>query len=89
MTPTDVLDIGQLSVITLLWVCGPIMLIALGVGLIVSLFQALTSIQEVTLTFVPKILLVFAALILLMPLMADQLNNFTQEVFSRIAESGQ
>ena len=66
MTGGDVLDIGQQAIITLIWVSGPAMAIALGVGLIIALFQALTSIQEVTLTFVPKILLVFLSFFILL-----------------------
>ena len=86
MTPTDVFDLAQQAIITLLWVSGPIMAIALGVGLIIALFQALTSIQEVTLTFVPKILLVFLSLVFLMPLMADHMSVFAKEIFTRISE---
>ena len=61
------------------------MAISLGVGLLIALFQALTSIQEITLTFVPKILVVFLSLIFLLPLMADQMAKFAQEIFVRIA----
>ena len=56
MTPAAVQDVAQQAVIALLMVSGPAMAVALGIGLLVSLFQALTSIQEVTLTFVPKII---------------------------------
>ncbi|MDD9911855.1 MAG: flagellar biosynthesis protein FliQ [Alphaproteobacteria bacterium] len=86
MEAIDVFDLAQQSIITLLWVSGPIMAIALAVGLIIALFQALTSIQEVTLTFVPKILLVFLSMIFLMPLMADKMNIFAQEIFTKISE---
>jgi flagellar biosynthetic protein FliQ len=84
MTPTEVYDVAQLSIVTLLWVSGPLMLIALAVGLLIALFQALTSIQEITLTFVPKILVVFAALIFLLPLMADRMSIMAEELFGRI-----
>jgi flagellar biosynthetic protein FliQ len=69
---------------TLLWVSAPTMLVALVVGLVVALIQALTSIQEVTLTFVPKIILVFAVLLLTMPFMAGQLQQFTEDLYARI-----
>ena len=89
MTPDDIYALARSGIGTLLWVCGPIMFIALAVGLVIALFQALTSIQEVTLTFVPKILLVFVALVFLLPFMATGLNNFTAEVFGLITASGQ
>lgn len=88
MSPEQITQIAQQSIITLLYVCGPLMFIALLVGLIISLFQALTSIQEMTLTFVPKILIVFIALIFLMPFMADQMNGMAQDVFANISASG-
>ena len=88
MTPDDLLGIAQQSILTLLWATGPIMGVALGVGLIVALFQALTSIQEVTLTFVPKIMLVFLALMFLLPSMASKIAGLASEVFNFIATSG-
>jgi flagellar biosynthetic protein FliQ len=77
-----------MAVETLLWVTTPILLVALVVGLVISLLQALTSIQEMTLSFVPKIILVFVALLLLMPWMSDKISTFALELFSRIAQSG-
>jgi flagellar biosynthetic protein FliQ len=88
MEPEQVLDVARLSLSTLMYVSGPSMIVALVVGLIIALFQALTSIQEVTLTFVPKILLVFLAILLTLPFMADQLNSFALEIFSMIAGGG-
>lgn len=88
MTPDQVFDIGKQGISTLLVMATPIMLIALGVGLIIALFQALTSIQEITLTFVPKILAVFLALVLLLPFISEQLFVFAQELFAQIASSG-
>ena len=77
-----------MSIWTLIMVITPIMLVALVVGLIVALFQALTSIQEMTLTFVPKILAVFVVLILTLPFMGDQMLSLGTELFSRIAAGG-
>jgi len=85
MTGADVIDISNLTVQTLLIVSAPLMAIALLAGLIIALFQALTSIQEMTLTFVPKIVLLFASLILLLPWMASKLGAFTNELFGYIA----
>ena len=88
MTPESTLEVGQMAVETLLWVTTPILLVALVVGLVISLLQALTSIQEMTLSFVPKIILVFVALLFLMPWMSDQIGTFATELFSRIAQGG-
>jgi flagellar biosynthetic protein FliQ len=85
MSEADVLDIGRSAIWTLLRVAAPVMLTALTVGLIIALFQALTQIQEVTLTFVPKILLVFFVLMLALPFMLGELTGFTQELLTRIA----
>ena len=70
--------------LTLLWVSAPTMLVALVAGLIIALFQALTSIQEVTLTFVPKIILVFVVLLLTMPFVASEMQQLTEDLYSRI-----
>jgi flagellar biosynthetic protein FliQ len=59
------------------------MLIALLIGLIISLFQALTQIQEVTLTFVPKIIVVFVSMLLLAPFMLHTLVDFTERIMQR------
>lgn len=84
MTPDAVAEVSRQAITTLLMVCGPLMVIALVVGLLVALFQTLTSIQEVTLTFVPKIIAVFAAMLLIMPFMASQLEALTQDLFARM-----
>jgi len=84
MNPTDVLDIGREAVILLLKISGPLMLVAMVSGLTVALFQALTQIQEMTLTFVPKIVLVFLTLILMLPFIASSLGNFTLNLFQYI-----
>ena len=60
------------------------MIVALVIGLAVSLLQALTQVQEMTLTFVPKILAMFLALIVAMPFMLAQLVQFTEQLYSRI-----
>lgn len=88
MTSAEVIDMGRLTIETLLWISGPAMFVALIIGLIIALFQALTSIQEMTLTFVPKIIVVFFALIMVMPWMGDQLHIFALEIFAMIASGG-
>ncbi|MHA1545505.1 MAG: flagellar biosynthetic protein FliQ, partial [Alphaproteobacteria bacterium] len=62
MTGAEVLDVARDGVITLLKVAGPLMMVALLVGLAVALLQALTQVQEITLVFVPKIVAMFLAL---------------------------
>jgi flagellar biosynthesis protein FliQ len=84
MTPDAVAEVSRQAITTLLVVCGPLMLVALVVGLVVALFQTLTSIQEVTLTFVPKIIAVFGVMLLVMPFMASQLESLTRDLFARM-----
>jgi flagellar biosynthetic protein FliQ len=84
MNPNDVASVARETILVLLYVSSPVMVLALLIGLIIGLVQALTSIQESTLTFVPKIILVFASLILLLPFMAGQLNEFATELFERM-----
>lgn len=84
MTGAEVLDVGRDAIFTLLKVAGPVMAIGLTVGLIIALFQALTQIQEMTLTFVPKILAIFASLLLLLPFMGSALASFMEEIVARI-----
>jgi flagellar biosynthetic protein FliQ len=62
----------------------PIMLIALGVGLVIALFQALTQLQEMTLVFVPKILVVFASLLILLPFMLGTIQTFFEGLADKI-----
>jgi flagellar biosynthetic protein FliQ len=81
----EILDIGQNALWTMLKIGAPTMMVALVVGLVISLFQALTQIQEMTLTFVPKIVAIVAALLLFMPFMLTSLTGFTQGLFDRIA----
>ena len=75
MTGPEVLDVARDSIETLLIVSAPLMLVGLVVGVIVSLFQALTQIQETTLVFVPKILAIFLSLLIALPFMADALHS--------------
>lgn len=67
-----------------LYVSGPPLLVGLIVGLIIGLFQSVTQIQEFTLTFVPKMLAVFACMFLLMPWMSEKLISFTTNLVMHI-----
>lgn len=86
MTPNQLLDVARDSLWTLLLVAAPVMLIALIVGLIISLFQALTQIQESTLTFVPKMVAIVLVLLIALPFMGarmgDLMHRLAQHVIS-------
>jgi flagellar biosynthesis protein FliQ len=84
MNANDVFGIGNQAIMVALQIGAPVMLLALGIGLIISILQALTQIQEMTLTFVPKILVIFVSLLVLMPFMLSTLVEFTQSLFARI-----
>ncbi len=88
MTEVEVLEISRDAIFTLLKVVTPILSVALFVGLIIGIFQALTQIQEMTLAFVPKIISVFIALILLFPFMLSQMRTLTEGLFNRIVSGG-
>lgn len=88
MTGAAILDIGREGIVTFVKVAGPLMVIALLVGLVVSLVQALTQIQEQTLIYVPKIMAVFGGLLLFMPFMADAMATYMAKIAGRIATGG-
>ncbi|MEM6834912.1 MAG: flagellar biosynthesis protein FliQ [Pseudomonadota bacterium] len=84
MTGAEVLDVGRDAISTLLVVAGPPMAIGLRVGLVIALFQTLTQIQEMTLTFVPKIIAIFASLLLLLPFMGSALSAMMLRISAKI-----
>jgi flagellar biosynthetic protein FliQ len=85
MSGAEVLDLGREAIwITVLVAAGP-MIVGLVVGLVVSLLQTLTQIQEQTLVFVPKILAIFFAILLFLPIMGGLMGNFMDGIFERIA----
>ena len=88
MNEVEVLDISREAVFTLIKVDSPVLLVALFIGLIIGIFQALTQIQEMTLAFVPKIIGVFVTLILLFPFMFGQMKNLAEGLFDRIVNGG-
>lgn len=84
MNAMEVIELVQESLYLLLRISAPVMLVALAVGLMIALFQALTQIQEMTLTFVPKIIAIFIALIIFLPFMLEGLTTFTEGLADRI-----
>jgi flagellar biosynthesis protein FliQ len=84
MTGPEVLDVGREAIYTLVIVAAPVMLVGLIVGIVISLFQALTQIQEQTLAFVPKILAVFVSLLIALPFMAERLHMEMLRIAARI-----
>jgi flagellar biosynthetic protein FliQ len=84
MTGAETLDVARDAIWTIVITALPLMLVGLVVGVLVSLVQALTQIQEQTLVFVPKILLMFVTLILTLPFMADHLQSHMMRISSRI-----
>lgn len=84
MGEADALKLVQDALWAVIVGSGPAVGAAMVVGIVIALVQALTQVQEATLTFVPKILAVFAAMLLLAPIAASQLTAFTEEVYARI-----
>ena len=84
MTGPEVLDVSREAIMTLLIVAAPLMLVGLAVGVVISLFQALTQIQEMTLAFVPKILAIFLAMLVALPFMADAMQAQMARIVARI-----
>uniref|UniRef100_A0A7V4JPU8 Flagellar biosynthetic protein FliQ n=1 Tax=Thermodesulfobacterium geofontis TaxID=1295609 RepID=A0A7V4JPU8_9BACT len=84
MTDTTVLTLAKEAVILSLILSGPLLLTALVVGLIISILQAITQIQEMTLTFVPKILAMILVFILTLPWALKKLITFTQNLILNI-----
>ncbi|MBF0621520.1 MAG: flagellar biosynthesis protein FliQ [Magnetococcales bacterium] len=84
MTMEVVLELVAEAVRLALLISAPMLLTALAVGLLVSLFQAVTQIQEMTLTFIPKILATFTALILALPWMLQNLIDYFRKLFDTI-----
>ncbi|MBF0316578.1 MAG: flagellar biosynthesis protein FliQ [Nitrospirae bacterium] len=86
MTVEIVRDISGDVFKTLLMVAGPMLMVSMVVGLLVSFFQAITQIQEFTLTFVPKILAVFACIFFLMPWLARTMITFTVNLIEKLPQ---
>lgn len=88
MNEVAVVEIGREAMWVVLKVAGPIMMAGLLIGLVIALFQALTTIQEITLTFVPKILVIFTAVIIFLPFMMTTVIEFARNMFDRMVALG-
>lgn len=85
MNPDSVMTMGRHAMEVTLMIAAPLLLVALGVGLIVSIFQAATQINETTLSFIPKLVGIFVTLIVAGPWMLGVLGDYMREVFTSIA----
>ena len=88
MTGPEVLDVARDAIYTLIIVSSPALLVGLAVGVAISLLQAVTQIQEMTLAFVPKILAIFISLLIALPFMADRLHAEMLRIAARIIFAG-
>jgi len=86
VSTSDVIDITAQAIWLIIKCSTPMLVVSLIVGLIISIFQTVTSIQEQTLTFVPKMLAVFITLIICGDWIASNILNFIQEIFGRFGE---
>jgi flagellar biosynthetic protein FliQ len=88
MNETEIIEICRESILVMLKVVGPILLAGLIIGIAVSLIQTVTQIQEMTLTFIPKMLVIFGLTIWLLPFMLSTLVGFTHTLTDRIVQVG-
>ena len=88
MNETAVMEIGREALWIVLLTASPIMFAGLLIGLIIALFQALTTIQEMTLTFVPKIIVIFLAIMVFLPFMMAEVVEFSRRLFDRMISLG-
>lgn len=86
MNGIDVIDILRESVFIMMKIAAPMVLVGLVIGIIISLVQAITQIQEQTMTFVPKLLGVMGIMILTLPYMINTLSQFALSLFSKITQ---
>lgn len=84
MSPELIMEISKEAIMTLILMSLPLLLVALIVGLTISLFQALTQIQEPTLSFVPKIIAIFLTLFLTLGYMGNKMHHFSEEIANYI-----
>ena len=84
MTAADVLELAKAAMLLLLAVSGPILIASLITGVAIGLLQALTQVQEMTLTFVPKLLVMGVVLLLCLPLLGRALASFLAEISARL-----
>ena len=85
MNGAEVLDIGRSAIWLTLQLCAPVLIVGLVVGVAIGLLQALTQVQEATLVFAPKIVAIFASLLIFLPLMGALMGAFMRQIAARIA----
>ena len=85
MTPELIMTLGQETIKTMLMLSAPLLGCALVVGLMVSVFQAVTQINEATLTFIPKMIVIFAVVLIAGPWMLDVMTHYTTELYENIS----
>lgn len=85
MTPDSVMSLGRQAMEVTLLVSAPLLLVALAIGLVVSIFQAATQINETTLSFIPKLVGIFVTLIVAGPWMLAILTDYMRQMFTSIA----
>jgi flagellar biosynthesis protein FliQ len=88
MNPDDVLDLARDTIVVLIKISAPVLLVALVVGVAIALIQALTQMQEMTLSFVPKALAIFVTILLALPFMMSTLITFGENLFRQMAALG-
>ena len=84
MTPESVMTMGRTAMEVTLMVSAPLLLVALVIGLVISIFQAATQINEATLSFIPKLIAVFVTLVLAGPWMLSTMLDYMRQVFTNI-----
>jgi flagellar biosynthesis protein FliQ len=84
MTPEMVISMSQQALQVMLLLCAPVLAVALGVGLLVSVFQAATQINEMTLTFVPKLVAMLVTLLVTGPWMLTMMTDYMRQLFDSI-----
>lgn len=89
MNEADIIDIARESVMVMLRVGGPLLIVGLIIGVVISLIQTVTQIQEASLAFVPKLLVMSIGLLIMLPYMLTNLAAYTEGLFARIVSFGQ
>ena len=84
MEPGEILDLTRAALILLLTIAGPLLIASLVTGVVIGLVQALTQVQELTLTFVPKLLVMGIVLLMSLPFIGAAMNDFMTEIGQRI-----
>jgi flagellar biosynthetic protein FliQ len=84
MTEEFIIGFARQAMEVMFMICLPVLMVSLAVGVVISIFQSVTQIQEMTITFVPKILVTFLSLLFLGPWMIGKLLDFTREIIQNI-----